>query len=74
VFAVEDPEDPVVCRMVAGNVDGWLFGIFIPMRPPGGNKIPIRFNIHAADISQMRFNQKNPNKHERYGRNKRKID
>ncbi|HEX5773907.1 MAG TPA: hypothetical protein VFY07_06245 [Geomobilimonas sp.] len=73
-LAVEDPEKPVVCRMKPGNVYGRLLVITIPMGNPGGDEIAIRFDVHAPDILQMRFNQDNPDNHERYGRNNRQID
>src|SRR6185369_13369626 len=74
VLAVEDPEEPVVRHMKPGNVDGRLLCISIAMRNPGGDKIPIRFYLHAADIFQMSFYQKYPHNHERYRRNNRQIN
>jgi hypothetical protein len=44
------------------------------MGNPGWNKFPIGFDVHAADIFQMRFNQKNSYHYERHGRNYWQID
>ena len=74
MFAVEDPEKPVVCRMKPGDVDNGLRIVVIAMRYPGRNEIPIRFYLHATDIFQVRLNQKNTDDYERYRCNNGEID
>ena len=61
-------------RVKRSDIEGWLLSISIPVRDPGGDKIPVAFNVHAADIFQVRFYQKNSDKHERHCGNHRQID
>lgn len=73
-LAVEDPEKPAVRQVEPENVDGRLILIGIAMGRSVGNKIPIRLDVHAADIFQVNSNQANPDNQERHRRQKRQID